>query len=206
MSLIISMSLYGSNEMYLHGAIINVQLAAKYYPDWHLRIYCSDDVDTSRLDCETIKMGAAKDHNGMFWRFLPIWEEGIERVIVRDTDSRLGVKEAAAVAEWVESGCICHSMHDHEHHRCYPLFGGMFGVLGVDKTKGKIADNSQILAQEMENPQPRVADMVFLQNYIWPYVRDDTLHHSSVQLQWKYRPFPVVDNGDGDKFIGERHQ
>lgn len=187
---LISMSLYGDLDMYITGARENVATYKKYYPDWSLRIYCSEPID---LDCETVIMGQSLEHSGMFWRFLPIWE--CERVIVRDTDSRFSCREAAAVEEWVASGMRCHSMHDHEHHRCYPLFGGMFGIFG------KMPDLLNNLRHAISLPQKRVADMNWLRDYLWPELEHDTLHHSSVPLQWPSRPFTVSDEG----FVGQQH-
>jgi hypothetical protein len=40
---------------------------------------------------------------GMFWRFLVAEDDAVDRYIVRDSDSRLNAREAAAVAEWMAS-------------------------------------------------------------------------------------------------------
>lgn len=194
MSRIISMSLYGNIDMYLHGAIANVALCQQYYPGWEMVVYASESVP--ELKCQQVQMGPSLEHSGMFWRFLPIWEDH-DAVIVRDTDSRLNSKEAAAVTAWLQDGRTCHSMHDHEHHRCYPLFGGMFGM-----RCGRIMDLTPQLIQEFNRPQKRVADMEWLRSILWPHIEHDTLHHTSVPIEWPSEPFPLTEDG---YFVGQQH-
>jgi len=194
MSKLISMSLYGDLDMYIKGAKIAVKEYKQFYPDWSLRIYSSEKLD---LDCDVVVMGESHKHSGMFWRFLPIWGPCLERVIIRDTDSRFNKKEAAAVEAWEKSDYICHSMHDHEHHRCYPLFGGMFGM-----KCNSVQDLGKHLRCAILLEQERVDDMKWLRKYLWPYVKNSTLHHSSVPLEWPYSPFPFDEPG---YFIGQQH-
>ena len=102
------MSLYGDSPVYLKGAVANAKLARKIYSKWTMRIYCETfnyDMNIFRkLDCEIVAKPKSKLHSGMFWRFLAAWDVEAERVIFRDADSRLNLKEAAAVRAWEESG------------------------------------------------------------------------------------------------------
>ena len=196
----IAMSLYGDLDMYKAGAIENIRIRKQFYPDWNIHIYVSEAMP--ELDCETIVMGESLEHSGMFWRFLALWD-GI--TIVRDTDSRFNNKEVAAVKAWEKSRHIAHAMHDHDHHRCFPLFGGMFGVKGDYKTEGQshsLQDLHRPLYRAMSLPEERVADMKWLQRYLWPYIEKDTLHHSSVPLKWNRQPFPLQEEG---YFVGQQH-
>lgn len=65
----------------------------------------------------------------MFWRFLVYDDPSVARFVVRDADSRLNLREAAAVAQWVASGTAFHSMRDHPNQN-RPFNGGMWGALG----------------------------------------------------------------------------
>jgi hypothetical protein len=56
-------------------------------------------------------------------------EPGIERFIVRDTDSRLNCCEMAAVEDWIKSGKSFHLMRDATGHRARML-DGMWGAAG----------------------------------------------------------------------------
>jgi len=61
----------------------------------------------------------------MFWRFLPASDPDMDILIVRDTDSRLGLRERLAVNEWLESGKNFHIMRDHPQHGTL-ILGGMW--------------------------------------------------------------------------------
>ena len=53
---------------------------------------------------------------GMFWRFLALNDPLVDIFIVRDTDSRINIREERAVNEWLESDKLLHVMRDHPHH------------------------------------------------------------------------------------------
>ena len=91
---VVSYSLYGTNPLYIQGAIRNVRLVPKIYPGWTPRVYVSQEIDTRAID-ELLAAGAQviRKHrsgliDGMFWRFLPVGDPTLDAVIIRDTDSR----------------------------------------------------------------------------------------------------------------------
>ena len=53
------------------------------------------------------------DWSGMFWRFAAIDDHDVEVMLSRDTDSRLTLREKAAVDDWLSSGKLFHVMRDH---------------------------------------------------------------------------------------------
>ena len=52
-------------------------------------------------------------------------DPSVARFLIRDADSRLNLRENAAVHEWIESGYSFHIMRDHTAH-FVPINGGMF--------------------------------------------------------------------------------
>jgi hypothetical protein len=73
----------------------------------------------------------------MFWRFIPAFMEKDIIMIVRDTDSRLNMREKLAVDEWLNTESDFHIMRDHIWHGTR-ILGGMWGVrnnllLGLEK-------------------------------------------------------------------------
>lgn len=64
---------------------------------------------------------------GMFWRFLVYDDKEVERFIVRDTDSRLNVREKKAVDDWVGSDLSLHIIRDHPQHGVL-ILGGTWGL------------------------------------------------------------------------------
>jgi hypothetical protein len=111
------------------------------YPDWSLCVFLDETVPQSFLlqllegGCRIVHVDANIEPNGMMWRYDINALEGFDRVIFRDADSRLTVKERNAVNEWVASKKPLHLMRDHPFHK-YPILGGMFGVV-LDSEPGK---------------------------------------------------------------------
>ena len=106
---IISFSIWGNKLKYIKGALENIECQQKYYPDWKCRFYVDktvpeDTVKELLKNSEVIYMTNSDGNYGLFWRFEPLKDITINRFIVRDVDSRLNPREAAAVKEWEESG------------------------------------------------------------------------------------------------------
>lgn len=134
MNKVISFSLWGHDPKYLVGAVRNAELAATIYEGWVCRYYIGASVPRgvefeleAFSNVEIIRRPEWGDWRGMFWRFLPAGEEDVDVMISRDTDSRLGERERAAVEEWLRSDKSFHIMRDHPHHG-YPVLGGMWGA------------------------------------------------------------------------------
>ncbi len=193
------MSLWGTRELYLQGALANARLAAEIYPGWTLRAYCGADVpildDLRALGVDVRVLPESPRYGGLFWRFLPAGEPDAEYVIVRDADSRLNVREKAAVDAWIASGQPFHVMRDHPQHRSTPILAGMWGCRG-----GSIPDIAERIAR-FANGAAKHEDTKFLHDEIWPLVRDRCLVHSSVPDPLGGEAFPPHPELEG--FVGE---
>ena len=65
---------------------------------------------------------------GMLWRFIPLMDPSVKMMAVRDLDSRLTGREAAAVADWLDNTDLpFHIMRDNPHHTT-EILGGMWGA------------------------------------------------------------------------------
>lgn len=173
---LIAFSIWGRNPKFMLGALSNIQLAAIHYPGWVCRVYCGTDVPEPHLTqlrdagFQVYQRGARMGlHDGLFWRFEPSFDKGVEIFLSRDCDSRINPREAAAVNEWLASGKRLHTMRDHYEH-IVPVLGGMWGcrhwpefesLLGKWKKIGNMGD-----------------DQDFLKEAVWPLVRDnDSMAH-----------------------------
>jgi hypothetical protein len=130
---VISFSLYGSHPIYTYGMIENCMLSKHNYREWEINIYYNYTVPHKIIEAlkkfDHVTLIEIKSHRGnknMLWRFLPCFDNNYDIVIVRDADSRLNVREARAVEEWLYSDCDFHVMRDHIHHSV-TILGGMFG-------------------------------------------------------------------------------
>ena len=180
---VISYGLYGDSPKYGEGAIENVKMVRSIFPGWVARIYHDHSVPKALLDrlvgegaelflIDTEKEGKMKGSiGGMFWRFLIAEDDSVQRFIVRDSDSRLNPREAAAVKEWIESGYSVHTIRDHPNHD-RPLNGGLWG--GV---RGSIKDIRRLITQSSLDGYG--ADLSFLVDKVWPLIQYDQLGHDA---------------------------
>lgn len=185
---LISMSVWGSSRMYWEGALINSRIYKEIYPGWTLRIYTDEQNEFTRElvgnGAQVCLMRNPGGIFGMFWRFIPASDEGLDALIVRDADSRLNVREAAAVEAWLDSGKGAHVMRDHPHHLNWPMLGGMWGIRG-----GVIPDmKDRILA--WNRWEKKLDDMYFLAESVWPVIQHDCLQHVRGTSPFGGEPFP----------------
>ena len=130
----------------------------------------------------------------MMWRFLVADDLWVDRFIIRDTDSRLTQRDAAAVYAWVKSAKALHCVRDHPSHASYAVSGGMWG--------GKPQELNNVLRKSWREMMhgsrtDYLEDMNFLNSYIWPKVQNSAYCSDSVScLQFpSSHPFPVPRHG-----------
>ena len=151
---IVSFSLWGSNEGYCQGAIENAELAPKIYPGWTCRFYV-DPIVPRKVVTRLLDLGAeivyreeSIDNLGLYWRFGPMFDDKmVDRFIVRDTDSRLNVREAQAVKEWEDSGMLFHIIRDNNEHNI-KILGGTWGAFGAAPQKKSAPEGASWASEE----------------------------------------------------------
>jgi len=219
MKKIISFSIWGSNPKYSDAAILNAKLQPEIYPGWICRFYVDNTVPENianslkELNSEVIMMPKSDGNYGLFWRFEPLKDITIERFIVRDTDSRLNLREAAAVKEWEESGLEFHIMRDNPMHNAY-ICGGMWGATAqfiqkmasiYDKEKENFISN--IPFDRLYTPRGKYfnSDQPFLWRCVWPRIINSHIAHikdlPNLRFTGREKLFPL-ENPDGS-FVGQ---
>jgi hypothetical protein len=204
---IISFSLWGNLPIYNVGAIENAKLKMFIYPNWICRYYVDRTVpqqtidELRKLNAEIIMMDEEEGFKRLFWRFYPAEDKNINKFIVRDCDSRINIKEALAVKEWIESKKQFHIMRDNRCHTL-PMQGGMWG--GVGGILKNIKEASTTFINENNNAGYKNfynLDQMFLNNKIWPKIINLHLAHSLIKLLGNEKDFPIqLENG---MFIGQ---
>jgi hypothetical protein len=189
---LISFSLWGNNPKYTIGAIKNANLAREFYPGWICRFYCANDVlketiQELRKTSQVVETEDSPNWKFATKRFLPMSEEGIERVIFRDTDSRFSTREVEAVKQWEKEQKILHIMKDHPYHGGFPILAGMFGILG------DYIPNIESMIKKAENEiqEQYHFDQIFLDRYIWKLFKSNVTIHDEF---FSNKPFPVKRN------------
>lgn len=188
MKRIISYSLWGTEDLYIKGAIKNAEARERFYPDWTCRFYIDETtvplhiVETlADTGAEIRRMGQSVDVLGMYWRFRPMFDDAsIERFIVRDTDSFFSSRETAAVHEWCESGLPLHVVRDCESHGV-PILGGTWGALPLCVANFEIKMCAWIAQVKPipENPRGLYhgTDQMFLTEALWRPLQNRCLAH-----------------------------
>jgi hypothetical protein len=201
---IIAFSLWGPNPRYLRGALHNCVRAGLVYPGFRCRFYVDASVPADLLEALSaqgaelvVEEGEPSQRRKLTRRFLAADDPAVAVYLVRDCDSLVNAREAAAVGEWLDSGKAIHVMRDWWTHTD-PMLAGMWdGLGGVLPPLEPIIESYK--AGVLETPN---WDQWFLRDRIWPGVRDVALVHDRLFATEGARPFPGPAPG-GNLHVGQ---
>lgn len=201
MKKVISFCLWGDIPKYTIGAIRNAQLALEIYPNWECWFYVADNVPQDIINqlqsisnTKIINMGEG-NWTAMFWRFSPASNPNVSVMLSRDTDSRLSLREKAAVDEWLLSDKQFHIMRDHPYHET-EILGGMWGV------KNPLLQDMEQLIDDYVKGDFWQVDQNFLREIIYPKVKDTSLSHDPYFTKYgDTSPFPT--ERQNKEFVGD---
>lgn len=191
---IIAFTLFGSSPRYLRGALCNVLAASDLYPDWTCRFYVDDSVDETFLkvlEAEGAELvrdaGGNRDLRHLLTRRFQVADDkAVGRFMVRDCDSVVSPREAAAVREWIESGLPFHVIRDWWTHTD-PILAGLWGGIAC-----AFPDMGQVLATFIaDKPLSTNWDQYFLRDQVWPAIRDQAMVHDRCFPAYRAQPFPT---------------
>jgi hypothetical protein len=176
---VLSFSLWGTVPFYNYGAMINLVLARKFYPDWACRYYVDASVPQA---CVTFLRDNGADVRkiedeypgvGLFQRFLVMNDPTVGRFLVRDCDARLSAAEAELVQQWIDSGYPFHVMRDHVLHNEL-----MIGCLWGGRTDCGIDIVALMRRYFKFGPTAKYGhDQRMLGLMLWPLIRNNCLVH-----------------------------
>ena len=183
---IISFCLFGDKTIYGEGAVQNAHLARALFPGWACVFYVGDGVPQVTIEALESAGATIRRCTGMFGgrrlqilRFLPACEPGVSIVIVRDADSRLNPRDAAAVFEWLASDRKFHAMHEAPHDPETGILGGAWGARSLDAEPPLPDLYAQMRAFAASHATDNYGDdMVFLETYLRPLCAS-LCHHSA---------------------------
>ncbi|WP_082742125.1 tetratricopeptide repeat protein [Burkholderia sp. MSMB1078WGS] len=191
---VIAYSLFGANPRYCESAVMNAQIALELFPRWTCRFYLDRSVPMhvqhrlSEAGADLVDMtdDSRRAIQATLWRFLVIDDVAVRRFMVRDADSLLSERDAAAVEEWLVSNRFFHHMRDYFTHTellLAGLWGGCTGVLP------RLTECMMTYSNEHEGSS-RFTDQHFLREILWPTVRESILNHDSLFGFHGALPFP----------------
>lgn len=204
----ISFSLWGDSPLYLLGAVRNVALAKRIYPEWMCFFYCNSCVPVQTIDAlmgadntAVRRIDSKGSNRSSMNRFLAVDEPGLTHVIFRDADSRISYRERIAVDAWLQAGTDVHVMRDHPYHSWY-IQAGMFGV-----KPGKFIDHL-VPAMNSFVGEQRTVDQDFMSAYICKRLSSGEITQTVHDPFHARIPFPTgCQRGEangGVCFVGER--
>lgn len=205
---IIAFSLWGNDPTYTFGAIENVQLASQLYPGWVCRFYCDPSVPfeitekLSFLGAEVVFLETWTEncYERLFWRFFVANDLQVNHFLVRDADSRLNIREAKAVQQWLETDKWFHIMRDDITHTELILAGMWGGKAGL------LPDIKSIAQPYYENNEQRWSDQLFLRNEIWPVIKQHCLIHDGYYELFDASGYPTTDEIDSCERVAVCHK
>jgi protein O-GlcNAc transferase len=194
---VVSFTVWGDSPIYTVGAVKNADLVAKHYPEFEAWFSLGKSVPEdiiaeleARPNTKVIRKDGPEDQTATMWRFQYGPEDGVELLMPRDTDSRIELREVAAVREWLETDYELHVMRDHPWHNV-PMLAGMFGARG--NALHRLSKWSKIYpARDYYQ-----TDQVFLSEYIYTIFRLEVLAHDEYfhfedEIPNNRRPFPTA--------------
>lgn len=191
---IIAYSLWGEHPMYWIGALKNIELVKKYFPNWICRFYIDKDskkelIETIKGDnVEVVLVDSRDSFHGMFWRFWGSEDPNVDVFLSRDCDSRISEREVVAINEWINSDKDFHIMRDHPYHTV-PILGGMWGCRrGIMRKIGIIK-----MIEDWNQYGRKGIDQDFLGRCVYPLVVNNSFEHSEFGLRFggQIKPFPT---------------
>ena len=133
MNKVISFSLWGEKSVYNMGGILNAEIAEKEWAGWTCRFYVAPDVPEPVVENLDVRENVEVIHEQGRWLerhvleiFLAAEDPDVDVMLSRDADSRLHIRDKAAVEEWLESDKKFHIMRDNCQHG-WRICGGLWG-------------------------------------------------------------------------------
>jgi hypothetical protein len=187
----------------------NLKLLVTHFPDWHTYIYVGSDVPKSYVDeyasFSNVKCIFTNETGGrlMAYRFFPIDDPDVDIMLVRDADSRIGERDQWCIREFLASDKKAHIIRDHYHHRMR-IMGGMWGV-----KKGVLPPLRSLYTEWIASRADRDnynTDQLFLQECIYPLIKECTLIHSWI-IGFKGETVSPIDfPNTGTNFVGNVYE
>lgn len=190
---VISFSLFGGDSKYCESAIINALELPHVYPHWTCRFYIDDSVPSiivQRLQHAGAEVVYVDEKTqrwpGPMWRLKALSDQVLHRVIFRDADSVISLREACAVEQWIISGRNFHALRDSGTHTEL-LLAGLWGSV-----QGSLPPLEELIELFKSRPltSTHFADQFFLREFVWPYARKNILQHDSMFGFLAAEPFP----------------
>lgn len=175
---VISFCLYGNHPKYVNGLFENMDIINTYLIDFMVYLYLGNDVSEEVVSkCKlykNIRMILVDANNAvlMMHRCFPI-DDNIEVLFCRDLDSRINARDRWTMDEFIRSDKHFHIVRDHYYHKSR-IMAGIWGI------KKHFSFNMKQLVGCFNDEIKYGMDELFLQENVYPLIKDDVLIHSNI--------------------------
>jgi len=200
MKRLITYCLWGEDDRYLNGLKRNIETIKEKLPDYEIMVAVNLYSDFKNEDVFVYHAPQDYyDHYLMYCRFFPASWDWIDVVYSKDLDSPILDREIEAMKEFEKSNKKALIMRDHLKHTCR-ILGGMWGL-----KKGTIPNMCRLIHENKDKYKNEwYCDQHFLEDIIYPLVRDKALIYDSFRLYSDEiniaHDFPTFRSGD--EFVG----
>ncbi|ODM88921.1 hypothetical protein Ocin01_17760 [Orchesella cincta] len=209
-------------DAFANGIERNLRGMREHFPGWVMRLYTDVDPDESLCKmicnnddlfwCDVRQLPGGQNMSKYFpktWRFLAMGDPTIDLFSIRDLDSELSNREAAAIQDWLEVGKPFNLFRDFPKGHDRPILGGLWGgknsLIGYELGKQLL---NQLLERAVEQndtkwalDQGLIGDVVYLP-YETKFVAYDSYHCTKWNKSGNVRPFPT--QREGNEFLGSQ--
>ncbi|XP_069976118.1 uncharacterized protein [Penaeus vannamei] len=192
----------------------------RHYPGWKVRLYTDarwrrgvlcpllrDHAHLYVCDVQDLPppLGDVSAVHPMLWRTLPLGEGQVAAMLVRDTDSPISSREAAAVEQWLATNKTFHVMRDHPQHDT-TILGGMWGArwdqLPAPRAAEELARLRQRMLERGRGKSRHGVDQEILSKILWPVAQGRMVGHDSYLCEKYPYSVPWPTQREGGFFVG----
>jgi len=201
---IFSFCVYGKNKIYYYGLLENIRLIKEHFPDFSIYVYVgSDYLEDFFKDISGIKIiptHTDKDKNTLY-RYLPILEDDVELLFVRDADSEVNARDRWCIKEFIKSDFQSHAIRDHYWHKSRFMAGTSgFKKAALELCRDAFAEHFKKMAATDDFFYGK--DEVFLEKYVYPLIKNSMMVHTDINGYMGEMYFPIECENDGVNFVG----
>jgi len=176
---VISLSIYGDAQRFIHGLYENCRDINRIYPDFWIYVYAGNDFDKSMLNVlvgirnlKIIYTGLT-GHINMSYRFFSIDYPEVSIAFSRDCDCRIIARDQYCINTFIQSNKMFQIIRDNRSHDV-SILGGMWGI-----KKGAIDTPLYKLFKKYSDSKIGEYgygdDQEFLAQYVYPIVKPKSL-------------------------------
>lgn len=215
---VFSFCIYGTNKKYYFGLRENLSLINTYYPDYHIYIYYGkthipellEEFKNSYVNVHLFETNRDGVIN-MLYRYKPLTVENIETVITRDADSEINARDRYCIDHFAalnidnpEDPLFCQVIRDHFWHKSR-ITGGLTYFKNLRKNSF-VREHMNVMFENIinsnENDFNYGGDENFLNNYIYPMIKDNIVVYTNICAFENDRQIYIDFVNDGLNFCG----